>query len=81
MYELYVKNFDSHAELVLGYVQDIENTISIGRRGMFLQGDMHQSVEMGLALGEQVTEAEGIPCLSESAKRAFLGEYVKYIEY
>lgn len=80
VYELYVKHFDAHAELVLGYVQDIENAISIGRRGMFLQGDMHQSVEMGLALGDKVIDAAAIPCLPASAKRDYFREYVKYID-
>lgn len=51
VYEIYHKGFDAHAEIVLGYVQEMENVVTIGRRGLFLQGDMHHSVEMGLNMG------------------------------
>jgi protoporphyrinogen oxidase len=54
VYECYYKQFDLHAEVAISFVQDINNAVTIGRRGLFLQGDMHQSVEMGLVMGDLI---------------------------
>ncbi len=51
-YEMYYKNFDTHADIVFSYLKEIDNIASIGRRGLFLQGDMHKSTEIGLQMGE-----------------------------
>jgi hypothetical protein len=81
VYEIYIKHFDSHAEVVLGYVQELENAVTIGRRGLFLQGDMHQSVEMGLEMGRRIVadEKSGKPSLAK-VKADYVREYVRYLE-
>jgi len=81
VYEIYIKHFDNHAEVVLGYVQELENAVTIGRRGLFLQGDMHQSVEMGLEMGKRIVADErgGKPSLAR-VKSEYVREYVRYLE-
>lgn len=48
VYELYLKDFDRHLDLVISFLLQFKNLASIGRRGLFLQGDMHQAVQMGI---------------------------------
>ncbi|HUQ26993.1 MAG TPA: FAD-dependent oxidoreductase [Usitatibacter sp.] len=81
VYEIYIRHFDNHAEVVLGYVQELENAVTIGRRGLFLQGDMHQSVEMGLEMGKRIAahEKSGTPALGK-VKADYVREYVRYLE-
>jgi len=77
VYEIYYKHFDQHADLVLGHLRELGNVVSIGRRGLFLQGDMHQAVEMGLAMGTLLAadrpDAGGL--------RRFYERYVRYVEH
>ena len=51
--------------------------VSIGRRGLFLQGDMHQAVEMGLAMGSllaaETPDRDGV--------RRFYERYVRYVDH
>jgi protoporphyrinogen oxidase len=81
VYEIYIKHFDAHAELVLGYIQELENVVTIGRRGLFLQGDMHQSIEMGLEMGKRLAArpAGSVPAL-DKLKAEYVKEYVRYLE-
>jgi hypothetical protein len=81
VYEIYIKNFDHHAEVVLGYVQELENAVTIGRRGLFLQGDMHQSVEMGLEMGKRIAanDKSAEPSLA-AVKAEYVRQYVRYLE-
>ncbi len=81
VYEIYIRHFDNHAEVVLGYVQELENAVTIGRRGLFLQGDMHQSVEMGLEMGKRIVadERSEKPSLAK-VKADYVREYVRYLE-
>ena len=84
VYECYYKNFDVHAEPVLDYIQqDLHNAVTIGRRGMFLQGDMHQSVEMGISMGKLLSGSIKDPQSSSftKMKQAYTAEYVKYLDY
>jgi protoporphyrinogen oxidase len=76
VYEIYYKDFDRHADLALGYLMELENVVSIGRRGLFLQGDMHQSVEMGLAMGGLVAHDGPDP----ARVREFYRQYVRYLD-
>ena len=81
VYEIYIRHFDAHAELVLGYVQELENAMTIGRRGLFLQGDMHQSVEMGLEMGKRLAatiEGKGAPL--PQMKADYIKQYVRYLD-
>src|SRR4029078_5139083 len=81
VYEIYIKHFDNHAEVVLGYVQELENAVTIGRRGLFLQGDMHQSVEMGLEMGKRLAADAKSPAPSLGKVKAdYVREYVRYLE-
>lgn len=80
VYEIYIKHFDAHAELVLGYIQELDNVVTIGRRGLFLQGDMHQSIEMGLAMGKKLAERSGGAVALGKLKADYVKEYVRYLE-
>jgi protoporphyrinogen oxidase len=81
VYEIYFRHFDQHAEVVLGYVQEIENAVTLGRRGLFLQGDMHQSVEMGLEMGKRLAlhRAGGGGSLRQ-LKADYFKQYVRYLD-
>ncbi len=76
VYEIYYKNFDQHAEMALAYLNEFTNVVSIGRRGLFLQGDMHQAVEMGLKMGSLLCQEP----LDASAIQRFYRKYVRYVE-
>jgi len=76
VYEIYYKHFDQHAEMVLAYLNEFRNVTSIGRRGLFLQGDMHQAVEMGLGMGAILSQD---PVESDAIRR-YYRKYVKYVE-
>jgi len=84
VYECYYKNFDVHAESVLDYVQeDVHNAVTIGRRGLFLQGDMHQSVEMGLSMGTSLSKSmvDGGKFKDlYQLKKTYTTQYVKYVD-
>src|SRR2546426_11057620 len=51
VYEIYYKHFDQHVDVVLGHLRELDNVVSIGRRGLLLPGDMNQAEEMGLLMG------------------------------
>ncbi|MGE5617065.1 MAG: FAD-dependent oxidoreductase [Bacillota bacterium] len=81
VYEIYIRHFDAHAELVLGYVQELDNAMTIGRRGLFLQGDMHQSVEMGLEMGKRLAAAiDGKGAPLPQMKADYIKQYVRYLD-
>jgi len=81
VYEIYFRHFDHHAEVVLGYVQELQNAVTIGRRGLFLQGDMHQSVEMGLEMGKRLAahDRDASEPLGK-LKSDYIRQYVRYLE-
>lgn len=76
VYEIYGKFFDRSAELLLAYLNETENLCTTGRRGLFLQGDMHQSIEMGLDMGKIVAQDQ--PDFQQM--QAFYRKYVKYLD-
>src|SRR5207253_6186923 len=76
VYEIYFKHFDQHASIVLGYIGQFENAVTIGRRGLFLQGDQHQAMDMRLRMGGMLANGGPTPQRVES----FLQRYVKYID-
>ena len=83
VYECYHKNFNVFAESVLDYItEEIHNTVTIGRRGMFLQGDMHQSVEMGIEMGKKLPNLISINKQEELKimKKNYLSNYARYID-
>ena len=79
VYEHYGKDFEQHADMALSYSNGITNVVTTGRRGMFLQGDMHQSVEMGMNLANMIDD-NGTISLTEDKKLAYMKKYVKYID-
>lgn len=80
VYEIYIRHFDAHAELVLGYVQELDNVVTLGRRGLFLQGDMHQSVGMGLDMGKRLAERPPGAAALGKLKADYVKQYVRYLE-
>jgi len=56
-YELYLKGFDQCVEIVLFFLSTFVNLTTIGRRGLFLQGDMHQAVEIGIETGKILSKS------------------------
>ena len=76
VYEIYFKHVDQHAEMLLGYLGEFVNVCSIGRRGLFLQGDQHQSVEMGLKMGDILSKGDA----NAGDLGEFLRRYVRYID-
>jgi protoporphyrinogen oxidase len=80
VYEQYAKDFENHAEMAISYANDIGNVVTTGRRGLFLQGDMHQSVEMGMNLAKMVSTENDNALLSKENKQDYVTRYVKYID-
>jgi len=76
VYEIYYKGFDQYSEIILSYLSEFQNIVSIGRKGLFLQGDMHQSIEMGLSIGSLLAQER----VDVSEIRKFYRKYVGYIE-
>jgi protoporphyrinogen oxidase len=77
VYEIYFRGFDQHAESALGYLREIKNAVTIGRRGLFLQGDQHQAVEMGLAMGTILSQPD---CRRERIDE-FMRKYVRFLDH
>jgi hypothetical protein len=50
--------------------------LTTGRRGLFLQGDQHQAVEMGSELARILTEARD----RDAELRAYYRRYVRYLD-
>ena len=75
-YEIYYKGFEKHADISLSYIRLIERLSPIGRKGLFLQGDQHQSVEMGLKMGDILTQGK----VTDDAINEFYRNYVRYID-
>ena len=57
-YPVYDLDFDKHLRAVLDGLAGVENLYTFGRQGMFLQNDMHDSMENGRLLVERI-EAGG----------------------
>jgi len=76
VYEIYYKSFDRSAEPTLAYLKEIKNVCTTGRRGLFLQGDMHQSIEMGLNMGNILVQDPPEP----QQIHDFYGKYVMYLD-
>ena len=55
--------------------EEVKNSISIGRRGLFLQGDMHQAIEMGIKAGKLITSD-----FSAISINNYYKDYIKYID-
>ena len=53
-YPVYDLDFDKHLRAVLDGLSTVENLYTFGRQGMFLQNDMHDSMEAGRLLVERV---------------------------
>jgi len=51
-YEVYDLNFDEHLSIGIDYISNFRNLISTGRKGLFLQSDMHDSMGMGFLVGD-----------------------------
>ncbi len=47
VYPIYLKGFEGEMQVVLGELASIENLYSTGRQGLYLNNDMHDSMEMG----------------------------------
>jgi protoporphyrinogen oxidase len=46
-YPIYDLDFDKRLMVVYDFLSSINNLYSIGRQGLFLQGDLYESMEMG----------------------------------
>jgi len=52
VYPVYDLNFNSHLHNVLKDIEQYDNLYSTGRQGLFLNNDIHDSIEMGKLCGE-----------------------------
>jgi protoporphyrinogen oxidase len=46
-YPVYDLEFDKNIRIIFDYLSNVRNLYSIGRQGLFLQNDMHDSMEIG----------------------------------
>lgn len=60
-YEVYDLDFDRHLDVVMDRLADIGNCISTGRKGLFLQNDIHDSMKMGIEAAERIIGRAGAP--------------------
>ena len=75
-YEIYYKDFDKQADVIFSYLRTFKNLLTIGRRGLFLQGDMHNSMEIGINAAKLVLRDK----ITENDKDNFYRSYIKYID-
>ncbi len=75
-YEIYNKDFDKCADIIFTYLKSYNNLITTGRRGLFLQGDMHQAMELGINAAKLLLEEN----LSRSSLNAYYNNYLKYLD-
>ncbi len=58
-YPVFDLEFDKNLRNCLAYVADLKNVILTGRQGLFLNNDMHDSMEMGLMAAKYLSNANG----------------------
>lgn len=55
-YPVYSLGFEKNIEIILDRFKECPNLFSIGRHGLFLNNDMHDSIEMGFLAGQVLVE-------------------------
>ncbi len=71
VYPIYSLGFDKHLKKIISLLSQYENVYSTGRQGLFLNNDIHDSLEMGVLMGKFVSEGK------DSAKwYDYIGEYI-----
>jgi protoporphyrinogen oxidase len=59
-YPVYRRGFESSLERILGHFSQIPNLFSVGRHGLYLNNDIHDSMEMGYQAAEHISKDGGI---------------------
>ena len=56
-YPVYKKGFEKNIDSILSHFSEIPNLFSIGRHGLYLNNDIHDSMEMGYLAAEHIAAA------------------------
>ncbi|WP_164970298.1 NAD(P)-binding protein [Halarcobacter ebronensis] len=76
-YEIYDIDFDKHAEYVITFIRNEMNSVyTVGRRGMFLQGDMYSSMQCGLEISKLINLEEN---MNKDKINNFYSKYLRYL--
>lgn len=58
-YPIYDLNYRQNLKFVMRYVSTIDNLITVGRQGLFLNNDMHDCIEMGFLAARHALKNDG----------------------
>ncbi len=58
IYPVYDLNFDKKLNHILGIIEKYPNLYSLGRQGLFLNNDIHDSIEMGKLCSEFISQGK-----------------------
>jgi len=53
-YPIYDLNFDQKVDAIMAELSEVTNLLSVGRNGLFLNNDIHDSMEMGLMASKHI---------------------------
>lgn len=74
-YEIYDLDFEKNVDVLLSYIHtELNDTVTVGRRGMFLQTDMFTSVELGLEMAKLLNNEP-----SDTEIMQFYQKYMKFL--
>lgn len=72
-YPVFDLEFDKNLRSCLAYVATLKNVILTGRQGLFLNNDMHDSMEMGLMAAKYISNGKGDSLGWFKIMKAYLG--------
>jgi protoporphyrinogen oxidase len=55
-YPIYDLNFDQNLRSAIDYISGLENILPIGRQGIYINNDIHDSMQMGLEVARHIRE-------------------------
>lgn len=72
-YPMYTLDFDARLDTVMQTLAGTKNLFTIGRQGLFLNNDVHDSMEMGMRVAENISKDEGTSRWYETARGIITG--------
>ncbi len=69
VYPVYSLGFEHHMDTIMGHLEFVSNLFSIGRHGLLLNNDMHDSIELGFFAAQAILESKPSSAWYEIAQR------------
>jgi protoporphyrinogen oxidase len=68
VYPIYSLDFETHVDTLINRFRKVDNLFTIGRHGLLLNNDMHDSIEMGFLASQTLMEGKPSAAWYDSAK-------------